>query len=87
MDPQRPLWLVEGQTRADALMERGVAAVAITGCWNWSQDGGPVPDFDILPVTGRRVFVAFDGDVLTKKQIGKAALRLAEALTERGAVL
>src|SRR6266446_6954154 len=34
-DPTRPLWITEGQKKADALASRGALAVCLLGVWNF----------------------------------------------------
>ena len=34
-DPAVPLWITEGQKKADALASRGLCAIALLGVWNW----------------------------------------------------
>src|SRR5829696_639388 len=84
-DLSEPLVFVEGIKKADALTSRGVVAVAISGVCNWISGGEPISDMYEVPVEGRRVFVAFDSDMLSKPQVQDAAERLAEHLQSRGA--
>ncbi|MBK6712447.1 MAG: DUF3854 domain-containing protein [Chloroflexi bacterium] len=46
-DPSIPLFITDGQKKADALVSRGACAIALTGVGNWksrSQYGGqPLP--------------------------------------------
>jgi hypothetical protein len=76
---------VEGIKKADALTSQGILAVAITGVWNWLSDGEPIPDMMEIPVSGRRVNICFDSDMLYNPNVQDAARRLAEYLTSRGA--
>lgn len=34
-DPSIPLWVTEGQKKADSLVSRGLCAIALLGVWNW----------------------------------------------------
>ena len=34
-DPAIPLWITEGQKKADALASHGFCAIALLGVWNW----------------------------------------------------
>ena len=84
-DTSVEITFVEGIKKADALVSRGVLAVAITGVWNWLSDGEPITDMLEIPVDGRRVNICFDSDMLYNPNIQDACRRLAEYLTERGA--
>jgi hypothetical protein len=84
-DSRVEIIFVEGIKKADALVSRGMLAVAITGVWNWLSDGEPIPDMMEIPVAGRRVNICFDSDMLYNPNVQEAAKRLAEYLTKRGA--
>jgi hypothetical protein len=83
--PEVEITFVEGIKKADALVSRGMLAVAITGVWNWLSDGEPIPDMMEIPLSGRRVNICFDSDMLHNPNVQEAAKRFAEYLTERGA--
>jgi uncharacterized protein DUF3854 len=84
-EPEVEITFVEGIKKADALVSRGIPAVAITGVWNWLSDGEPIPDMLEIPVGGRRVNICFDSDMLHNPNVQYAARRLAEHLASRGA--
>jgi Domain of unknown function (DUF3854) len=84
-DLSEPLVFVEGVKKGDALASRGVAAVAISGVYNWLSGGEPIADMYEVPVEGRRVYVCFDSDMLRNPNVQDAAERLAEHLQSRGA--
>jgi hypothetical protein len=69
-DPHVPLWITEGQKKADALASRGLCAIALLGVWNWTGKndvGGTVflADWDHVALNGRDVRIVFDSDVLS----------------------
>jgi Domain of unknown function (DUF3854) len=84
-DTSTEITFVEGIKKADALTSRGVLAVAITGVWNWLSDGQPIPDILEIPVSGRRVNICFDSDMLYNPKVQEAVKRLSEYLISRGA--
>ena len=89
-DPSIPLWLTEGQKKADALASRGLCAVALLGVWNWrgkNDFGGTtvLTDFDFIALNGRDVRLVFDSDVMTKAPVRKALDRLTAVLQRKGA--
>jgi putative DNA primase/helicase len=87
--PGKPLWIVEGTLRADALHERGVNSVlSLTSCWGWRNGKtGTDSQLDELALRGQEVWLWFDGDVTTKREVWLAAHRFAAVLESRGAVI
>lgn len=89
-DPKTPLFLTEGVKKADAAVSLGLCCLALVGVWNWrgtNEFGGKtsLPDWEGIALKGRRVYVAFDSDVMLKKQVHQALARLAAFLEQRGA--
>jgi uncharacterized protein DUF3854 len=83
------LWVVEGAKKADALLSRGVAAVALSGVWMAhvpkSKPKRLLPCWDHVRLAGRRVFVGFDSDWKRKATVHDALEWLVGALRDRGA--
>lgn len=85
-DPARPLAIVEGIKKADALVSRGLCAVAlIGGCWGFR--GRPrnarrddpathLADWRRIPLRGRRVYLVTDSDVMTNDGVHAALSEL-----------
>lgn len=89
-DPKIPLWITEGQKKADALASRKQCAVALLGVWNFKGKnpfGGTtlLADWDFIALNGREVRIVFDSDVMTKPQVRQALERLKEHLQRKGA--
>jgi len=89
-DPRVPLWVTEGQKKADALASRDLCAVALLGVWNFkgTNEFGAVTflaDWDHIALGGRDVRIVFDSDVITKPDVRKALDRLIEHLHRKGA--
>jgi hypothetical protein len=88
-DAGRDLWLTEGCKKGDALASRGLCAISLAGVWNFAVGGTKgrqlLPCFDNVALEGRRVFVVFDSDVMTKPEVQEALARLVAALEVRGA--
>lgn len=89
-DPDVPLWITEGSKKADAAAVHGLCCVALCGVWNWmctSTAGSKMalPEFRDIPFNGRRVILAFDGDVARKTPVQRALHALAQYLSCRGA--
>ncbi len=91
-DPDAPLWITEGVKKSDAGALAGLCIVGLVGVWNWmctNTAGGKValPEWRDVALNGRRVIVAFDGDVARKEQVQKAAKALASYLATKGATI
>ena len=89
-DPNVPLWVTEGTKKADCGVHYQLCIVALSGVWNWrgtNDMGGKtaIADWNDIALTGRRVILAFDGDVVRKRSAAKALCALAEYLKYRGA--
>lgn len=84
-DPVFPLWITEGVKKSDALASRGLAAVTITGVWNWRNRAGSLGDWEDVPLRGRVVIVCFDSDAADNPQVRNAMMRLVGWLKSRGA--
>lgn len=89
-DPSMPLWITEGQKKADALASRGACAVALLGVWAFkgknSFNGVTfLADFDHVALNGRDVRIVFDNDLTRKPEVRKALERLTEHLQRKGA--
>jgi hypothetical protein len=87
---ETPLFITEGAVKADAAASQGLACVALFGVYGWrtkSDLGGTTvaPELEYLSLKGRRVFLAFDSDVLMKPQVHDALSRLYRVLEHRGA--
>lgn len=83
------LWITEGVKKADALVSREEAAVALAGVWMAHEPKSKprrlLPCWDNVRLEGRRVFIAFDSDLNSKSGVQDAAEYLVGALEERGA--
>jgi Domain of unknown function (DUF3854) len=91
-DPTIPLWVTEGSKKADAAALAALCCVALPGVWSWlgtSGKGGKVAvsDWRDVALNGRRVVLAFDGDVARKRPVRSALLALAEYLAGKGAAV
>lgn len=91
-NPGKPLWITEGQKKADALASNNLCAIALLGVWNFvgkNEHGGKVflPDFLEIAFNGRNVNIVFDSDVMTKPEVRLALDTLTERLQRRGAIV
>jgi hypothetical protein len=91
-DPSTPLWITEGQKKADALASHGVVALCLLGVWNFKGKnplGGTtlLVDWDYVALNGREIRLVFDSDVITIPEVRKAVERLTEHLSRKGAAV
>jgi hypothetical protein len=91
-DPSVPLWITEGQKKADALASHGAVALCLLGVWNFKGKnplGGTtiLADFDYVAWNGREVRLVFDSDVVTLPGVRQALDRLSEHLRRKGATV
>lgn len=83
-DDKAPLVITEGPVKADAVMSAGYACIDLLGvgmwrCPDWNQMGS---------LRGRRVYIAFDSDIVTKKEVHKQLLGLVQHLRKNhGAIV
>jgi hypothetical protein len=86
-DPSLPLWITEGSKKADCGVLQGLCVIALTGVWNWrgkNEFGSTtaLADWHDIPLNGRRVIIAYDGDVSRNAAVQKAMAELARYLSE-----
>jgi hypothetical protein len=82
-DRSYPLWVTEGEIKADALASQGEVAVAILGVWAWKRYGFPLEAFDDIPMIRREIRVVFDSDCLTNVNVRHALMCLSRYLKGR----
>jgi hypothetical protein len=90
VDPGVPLFVTEGVKKGDALLSRGLCAVALIGVWNWrgtNEHGGKtaLAEWEYVALNGRNVYIVFDSDVMEKREVHAALSRLKVFLEHRGA--
>ena len=81
----RSLWITEGMKKTDALVSQGMAAIGLTGVFNWRNGLGTLGDWEDIPLKGRPVVVCFDADASGNRHVQLAMSRLGAWLKSRGA--
>lgn len=71
-DVGTPLWITEGVKKGDALTSLGLCAISLGGVWNWKTAGAAQPDWESVPLRGRKVRIVFDADAVDKPGVAKA---------------
>lgn len=90
--PDVPLWFVEGEKKADALVSAGQCAVSMPGVTAYksrNEFGGTTfnADFDYITFKARLVRIVFDSDAATNPHVNRAEAMLAEHLRRKGATV
>src|SRR5215207_2405784 len=82
-DVEQPLYITEGDKKADALASVGECCISLQGveCWR------VLEDWEGVKLYGREVVIAFDADVMVNPNVQKALQDLAAFLQERGALV
>jgi hypothetical protein len=89
-DPSIPLWITEGQKKADALASHDLCAIALLGVWGFKGKnffGSAIfsADWDYIALKGREVRIVYDSDVMTNPSVQQALKRFIEHLQRKGA--
>ncbi len=89
-NPKIPLWLTEGQKKADSLASVGLCSIALLGVWGYvgrNAYGGTtwLPDWRHVALKGRDVFIVYDSDAWQKPSVGAALRDLTKLLQNKGA--
>lgn len=89
-DPAIPLLITEGSKKALAAVSVGLACISISGVFGWRGKNGAggataLSDWEDVALNGRRILLAFDNDVLTKRPVRKALNRLKKFLEGKDA--
>ena len=91
-DPAVPLFITEGILKGDAAISIGLCCLALLGVWNWrgsNNAGGKTAlgDWDSVALNGRTVYIAFDSDVMEKREVHSALARLKAFVESRKATV
>ncbi len=89
-NPGVPLFVTEGLKKADAAASRGLCVVDVVGVWNWRGTNGmggktALPEWEMIALNGRTVYVVFDSHVMLKPEVYRALERLQAFLKYRDA--
>jgi hypothetical protein len=91
-NPAVPLFITEGIPKADAAVSIGLCCIALLGVWNFrgtNEAGGKtaLADWESIALNGRTVYIAFDSDVMEKREVYSALVRLKSFLESRKAIV
>lgn len=93
-DPAIDLFIVEGEKKALLLNQEGFPTIALPGVYNFRNTGEEQAetidlseDLRAFTWTGRNVYIAFDADFRTNKQVRQAMFELTFRLEKHGAIV
>ena len=91
-DPAVPLFVTEGIPKADSAVSIGLCCLALLGVWNWrgsNKSGGKaaLADWELVALSNRQVYIAFDSDVMENRQVHSALTRFKALLESRKATV
>jgi uncharacterized protein (DUF927 family) len=91
-NPGVPLFVTEGARKADAAVSVGLCCVALLGVSSFrgtNEHGGKVAlaDWEMVALNGRTVYIVFDSDIMEKRAVHAALVRLKAFLELRGATV
>jgi hypothetical protein len=89
-NPAVPMFVTEGTKKADCAAVHGLCCVALMGVWSWrgtNTAGGKVAlaDWQDVALNGRKIIIAYDGDVQRKEPVRAAMGALSKYLAIKGA--
>jgi hypothetical protein len=88
---RQTIFTTEGAKKADALASLGIPAINIAGVYGWrgkNADNGrtALADWEMVNIKGSIFVLAFDSDILTKREVHQALTRLKRFLEGKGAL-
>jgi hypothetical protein len=88
LESNEPLWITEGEKKACAVAQLGFPVIGLTGVQGWRRKGHSdlLPDFEAIPLDGRRVELLPDTDYQTNPDVALAINTLGIVLRGRGAL-
>ena len=87
-NPNEALIVTEGELKAACTTAAGYPTIGLGGVWSWrsAEMGLPfLPSLERVSWLRRKVYLAFDSDFRSNKNVCSALMALAEALSARGA--
>lgn len=83
-----PVYMTEGELKACCGCKNKLPVIGLGGVWNWmsrKHNLKHIKDFDLFEWEGRRVYLIYDSDLLTNKDVSLALTRLSKLLFDKGA--
>jgi len=87
VDLKRPIIITEGAKKAGAAMSYGWPCISVPGVSTGQKLGRLKPELEKFCKLGRRIYLAFDSDILRKRQVQIALDQLGRLISAAGAVV
>src|SRR5262249_19212599 len=86
-DSYAPLFIVEGEKKTAAAVQKGLNAIGIGGVWNWKAKDSwkGIEELQTIAFADRDVGLVFDSDTWTRDDLQRAMYALGRYLEFRGA--
>lgn len=85
-DRSIPIFITEGTKKAGCGLTHELATISISGVWNGQIKGRLTDLIEQFVRNGRRVYLAFDSDVMEKTQVQKALKQLGALILDAGGI-
>lgn len=87
VDLKRPILITEGAKKAGAALTYGWPCISVPGVTTGQKLGRLKPELEKFCKLGRRVYLAFDSDIIRKRQVQIALDQLGRLISAAGAVV
>jgi predicted P-loop ATPase len=87
IEDKSPIIITEGAKKAGALLTIGLPAISLSGVSTGQKLGRLRADLVAFCGVGRRVYLCFDSDIMTKKPVQQALDKLGRLISEKGAMV
>lgn len=84
-DASIPLFVTEGERKADCLASHGRCVIGLPGVWMGQRKGALLTDWEDVALKGRVIYICFDSDACSNPDVGRAERSLKKALLKKGA--
>ncbi|MEM0979985.1 MAG: VapE domain-containing protein [Cyanobacteria bacterium P01_H01_bin.58] len=86
-DLTSPIVITEGAKKAGAVLSQGIACVSLPGVTTGGKLARLKPELELFARYGRSLYLAFDRDIIAKRQVRAALHNLGRMLADKGAMV
>ena len=87
-NPDKPILITEGEKKAAKSTLEGFPCIGLSGVYGFGdKENELIPELNELSWKNRTVYIVFDSDTTSKYEVGRAEIRLAIILMNRGAIV
>lgn len=87
MDFTSPIIITEGAKKAGAVLSKGFPCISVPGVTTGGKHGRLRPELELYCKYGRRIYLAFDRDILKKRPVQQALHNLGRMIAGNGAMV